>query len=205
MRDMTIRGDMIRLGQLLKLADLASGGGDIKALLADGVTVNGEGQVSLAAAALGPGSHRIAVHAENLGGKSTRFVEVNIPAPGLGADWMASHGLAGTVQAGVHHDGDAFSLAAEYAFGLDPNTADAAAWRVSFDGRSMVIEWNALKAGASYQVETAADLGSSQWQPVATAPVVLQDVGAEHQLLRVSVPASPGSGQQFFRVKALFD
>ena len=33
---------MIRLGQLLKLADLASGGGDIKALLADGVTVNGE-------------------------------------------------------------------------------------------------------------------------------------------------------------------
>jgi ribosome-associated protein len=42
MRDMTIRGDMIRLGQLLKLADLASGGGDIKALLADGVTVNGE-------------------------------------------------------------------------------------------------------------------------------------------------------------------
>lgn len=33
---------MIRLGQLLKLADLAAGGGDIKALLADGVTVNGQ-------------------------------------------------------------------------------------------------------------------------------------------------------------------
>lgn len=33
---------MIRLGQLLKLADLAGGGGDIKALLADGVRVNGE-------------------------------------------------------------------------------------------------------------------------------------------------------------------
>jgi ribosome-associated protein len=33
---------MIRLGQLLKLAGLASGGGDIKAILADGVTVNGE-------------------------------------------------------------------------------------------------------------------------------------------------------------------
>lgn len=33
---------MIRLGQLLKLADLASGGGDIKAILADGVSVNGE-------------------------------------------------------------------------------------------------------------------------------------------------------------------
>lgn len=33
---------MIRLGQLLKLADLASGGGDIKAILTDGVSVNGE-------------------------------------------------------------------------------------------------------------------------------------------------------------------
>lgn len=174
-------------------------------LLPTGVTVNGEGQVSLAATALGPGSHRIAVHAENLGGKTTRFVEVNIPAQGMGAAWMASHGLSGTVQTGVHQDGDGFSLAAEYAFGLDPNAADNAAWRVSFDGRSMVIEWTALKTGASYQVEAAADLGSGQWLPVAAAPVVLQDVGAEHQLLRVSVPPSPGSDQQFFRVKALFD
>jgi ribosome-associated protein len=34
---------MIRLGQLLKLADLADGGGDVKALLATvAVTVNGE-------------------------------------------------------------------------------------------------------------------------------------------------------------------
>lgn len=40
--DIPIRSDMIRLGQLLKLADLASGGGDVKAILAQGVTVNGE-------------------------------------------------------------------------------------------------------------------------------------------------------------------
>ncbi|MGA0068795.1 MAG: RNA-binding S4 domain-containing protein [Miltoncostaeaceae bacterium] len=42
MRDVPIRGEMIRLGQLLKLAGLAAGGGDVKAILADGVTVNGE-------------------------------------------------------------------------------------------------------------------------------------------------------------------
>ena len=42
MREITIRGDMIRLGQLLKLANLASGGGDIKAIIEDGVTVNGQ-------------------------------------------------------------------------------------------------------------------------------------------------------------------
>ena len=38
-----ITGDMIRLGQLLKLAGAASGGADAKALIANGhVTVNGE-------------------------------------------------------------------------------------------------------------------------------------------------------------------
>ncbi|MDX6639484.1 MAG: ribosome-associated protein [Solirubrobacteraceae bacterium] len=41
--DVAIRGDMIRLGQLLKLAGLADGGGEAKALLAEGVVaVNGE-------------------------------------------------------------------------------------------------------------------------------------------------------------------
>ena len=38
-----ISGDMIRLGQLLKLAGAASGGAEAKALIATGqVTVNGE-------------------------------------------------------------------------------------------------------------------------------------------------------------------
>ena len=43
MREVSISGDSIRLGQLLKLADVADGGGEAKALLAEGaVSVNGE-------------------------------------------------------------------------------------------------------------------------------------------------------------------
>ena len=43
MREVPIRGDMIRLGQLLKLAGLAGSGGDARALVEDGaVTVNGD-------------------------------------------------------------------------------------------------------------------------------------------------------------------
>ena len=43
MRDVAIRGDMIRLGQLLKLAGIVDSGGELKALLADtDVLVNGE-------------------------------------------------------------------------------------------------------------------------------------------------------------------
>ncbi len=41
-RDLLVRGDMIRLGQLLKLAGLVDAGGELKALLAsDRVLVNG--------------------------------------------------------------------------------------------------------------------------------------------------------------------
>jgi ribosome-associated protein len=42
-REIAIRGDMIRLGQLLKLAGLVGAGGEAKELLAGGgVRVNGE-------------------------------------------------------------------------------------------------------------------------------------------------------------------
>lgn len=43
MRDVPIDGEMIRLGQFLKLADLIETGGEGKVLIASGdVTVNGE-------------------------------------------------------------------------------------------------------------------------------------------------------------------
>ena len=43
MRDIQITGDVVRLGQLLKLGDVVETGGDARALLASGaVTVNGE-------------------------------------------------------------------------------------------------------------------------------------------------------------------
>ncbi|MSO44840.1 MAG: RNA-binding S4 domain-containing protein [Thermoleophilia bacterium] len=42
MRDIPITGDMIRLGQLFKLAGLAEGGHDVKVLLVGGAIVNGE-------------------------------------------------------------------------------------------------------------------------------------------------------------------
>ena len=43
MRDIEITGDVVRLGQLLKLSDVAGTGGEARALLAGGaVRVNGE-------------------------------------------------------------------------------------------------------------------------------------------------------------------
>jgi len=46
LRDVPIRDESIRLGQLLKLADLAASGADAKALLSEGaVQVNGQVEV----------------------------------------------------------------------------------------------------------------------------------------------------------------
>jgi ribosome-associated protein len=43
MREVEIRGETIRLGQLLKVAGIIDSGGEAKALIAEGgVTVNGE-------------------------------------------------------------------------------------------------------------------------------------------------------------------
>ena len=43
MREVQIKGDTIRLGQLLKASGIADSGGEAKALIADGrVSVNGE-------------------------------------------------------------------------------------------------------------------------------------------------------------------
>jgi ribosome-associated protein len=43
LREVRVRGDMIRLGQLLKLAGVRDTGGEVKELLAEeGVSVNGE-------------------------------------------------------------------------------------------------------------------------------------------------------------------
>ena len=43
MRELQIRGETIRLGQVLKVAGIADSGGEAKALIADGrVSVNGE-------------------------------------------------------------------------------------------------------------------------------------------------------------------
>ena len=43
MQEIKITGDMIRLGQLLKVAGIVDSGGEAKELIADGsVTVNGE-------------------------------------------------------------------------------------------------------------------------------------------------------------------
>ncbi len=65
MRDISIRDDVIRLGQFLKLADLIDAGADAKQLLLDGaVTVNGEPETRR-----GRQLHRgdqVSVHGEDL-------------------------------------------------------------------------------------------------------------------------------------------
>jgi ribosome-associated protein len=71
MRDVEIRGEMIRLGQLLKLSGLVDSGAEAKAALVEGaVTVNGEPEARRGrqlhrgdVVALGEESVRLTAHA----------------------------------------------------------------------------------------------------------------------------------------------
>ena len=164
-------------------------------------SVSSGGQVAIPAGALHPGTHRIAVHAEGLGGITTRFVELSISPAGLGADWMAAYGLQGTVSTGTHDDGDAHGLAMEFAFGLDPLRSDNTAYSVQLasDGHTSV-EWNALASGATYFVEESSDLAA--WAPVPNlaAPQDLGPVGEFHRRKRVSIVRA--GDRKFYRVRA---
>ena len=52
-REIAIRGDTIRLGQLLKLAGIVGAGGELKAFLAEAdVRVNGEPEAPAAASSI---------------------------------------------------------------------------------------------------------------------------------------------------------
>jgi ribosome-associated protein len=74
-REVAIRGQMIRLGQLLKLAGVVDSGAEIKAFLsAEAVTVNGESEVRRGRQ-LHPGD------VVRAGGQELRLTSATVPGP----------------------------------------------------------------------------------------------------------------------------
>jgi hypothetical protein len=151
------------------------------------------------------GIHRIALTAANLAGRSApRAFEVVVSPPtpqAIGAAWMASHGLTGSLMDGSNDDGDAYSLKTEYVLGLDPTLADASAHALSSpDNERIEIEWNALPRGAEYTVEYSENL--RDWSPAALAgsPLEIGAAGEFHRRMRAKVERSGVAG--FYRVKA---
>lgn len=167
------------------------------------------GRVTIAPGSLVPGTHRVAVTALNLAGRSSpRLVELivspsAVAAPlGRGAEWMAAHQLDGCIGSGSGSDGDGLCLVTEYLFGLDPTKPDASACSLRAQGSHFHIEWTALKTGARYTVEQSTDLRDWSVTVGATSPEVLGEAGPFHRRLRVLLPRSGEA--RFYRVRAEF-
>ena len=172
--------------------------------LPPGVRITSAGVLTVEPGSFPAGIHRIALTAANLAGRSaarTFEVVVSPPTPqAIGAAWMASHGLTGSLMDGSNDDGDAYSLMTEYVLGLDPMLADASAHALSSpDNERIEIEWSALPSGAKYTVEYSENL--RDWSPVASVetPVDLGPAGEYHRRMRASVQRSGAAG--FYRVK----
>lgn len=174
--------------------------------LPPGVQVSPEGVVTVAAGALPPGAHRLSLRASNFAGASApRSLDLVVAAPPIaarGAAWMSHYGLTGCVATGTSTDGDAFCLATEYAFGLDPKKADGSPQRLTADGDRIHIDWNALTSGASYTVEQSGDLRTWSAVPDLGAPADLGEAGPFHRRKRASVIRSGPT--KFYRVSAQF-
>jgi len=174
--------------------------------------IDADGLVTVPAGLLAGGPATIVVRAENLAGISSRAIALEMPPAdggnslvGLGAEWLASYGLTGCVASGVHDDGDNYCLVTEYAFGLDPRSADAATHTMSRNGDYMILEWKALKQGVSYTVESTTDLSGGHWQAVEVVPYVTAASDGEHQRQAVVLPVPGDQSRSFYRVVARFE
>jgi hypothetical protein len=173
--------------------------------LPSGVRINSSGLLTVDPGSLPAGTHRIALTASNLAGRSApRMLELQVAPPppqAIESAWMASHGLTGPLLDAPNNDGDTYSLVTEYALGLDPTRADGSAHSMSSsDGETIAIEWNALPSGARYTVEHSGNL--HDWSPAALAgsPLEIGAAGEFHRRMRAKVERSGAAG--FYRVKA---
>lgn len=152
------------------------------------------------------GSHTLTLVAGNLAGETTAKLNLKVAAVSPAMRWLRTQGIQdGSNDAmGRDHDNDGFPAATEYAFGLRPTKADATAISMRVSGGYLSLDWTALKVGAAYVVEYADDL-DGVWRPVPnlSKPLVLGDVGQDHQRQRVSMILT--SNQRFYRVRAEMD
>ena len=100
-------------------------------------------------------------------------------------------------------DADGFANNAEFLFGSDPTAATPAlaGWRLS--GNDRILTFVALAGGASYEVQTRADLAAPPWSPAGITPVQSADqskVPAGYRRMECTVPAA---ARAFYRISAL--
>lgn len=118
--------------------------------------------------------------------------------------WVQGYKLdpAGSGARDKDPDADGLSNRTEFVFGSDPTkpTAALSEWNRTENG--YVLKFLVLTAGASYEVQTRADLAAGQWSPSGLTPTQSTDksgVPAGYLRMECNIPAA---ARAFYRISA---
>ncbi len=171
--------------------------------LPPGLTLNlTNGVISGVPTAPGTATNKIAAY--NRGGSSSANIVFKID-PAFTA-YAAQYHLTGANAApSADPDGDGYSNAKEFAFGMDPTKPDALPVKVESANGKVTVTWNRRKNTLiTYTVQSSPALSgpSASWTVVTPAPSaqLLGNVSAEYERVKVEITMSGST--QFYRVEA---
>ncbi len=119
--------------------------------------------------------------------------------------WARSYGLdpSGSGARDMDPDADGLANRAEFFFGSDPTAANASTTQMGrSDSGQHVLTFLAFAGGATYEVQTRADLASPPWTPSGLTPTQSADqsgVPAGYRRMECAVPAA---SKAFYRISA---
>lgn len=108
---------------------------------------------------------------------------------------------AGARDRGQDADGDGHTNLAEFLFGSAPGTPGPALVVSVRSGGNLVLRWNELLSGGTYQLQESSSLDGESWQPSSVTPAAAADqsgVPAGHVRKEAAVPAD--GERRFLRV-----
>ncbi len=174
------------------------------ATLPSGLSINNaSGVISGTPALAGTSTNRIS--ALNRGGTSTADIVIKLE-PAF-ASYASKYGLTGANAApGADPDGDGFSNATEFAFGMNPSKADALPVSVTALDGKITVTWTRRKNTLiNYTVQSSPSLSGAAvtWATVTPAPTVqvLGDVSAEYERVKAEITMSGAT--KFYRVETI--
>ncbi len=119
--------------------------------------------------------------------------------------WAQSYALdpSGSGARGMDPDADGLANRAEFFFGSDPTTANASTTQMGpSDSGQHVLTFVAFAGGATYEVQTRADLASGSWSGAGLTPVASADQSGVPPGYRRMECIVPAAAKAFYRISA---
>lgn len=139
-------------------------------------------------------------------GATTQNIAVTGTVSSGGYDsWASGFGLDPATDGApaADPDGDGYLNDLEYAFGTNPTEGNGAVVEATSDGLTLLVAYLALDSGATYTVQSVADLATGDWASAGITPTASSNqTGVPVGYTRMEFSVSDPSGGNFYRVEA---